>query len=582
MALDQTVPTSPARSSRDVVDRALTELHAHRTEWARLPVLEKRALLEQIKDRAARLAPEWVEVATRIKRLPTGSPIAGEEWMSGPWALIAGIVGLSRTLERIARGRDPLEGARLHRAADGRVIVDVFPSSPFEQVLLSGYSASVWMQPGVDEREVRRSAGSFHRHVRDPIGSLALVLGAGNITSIAPLDVLYEMIAEGRVVVLKMSPVNEALGPVLERVMAPLVERGFLRFVYGGADVGEMLTRHRLVEKIHVTGSAATHDAIVFGTGDEGRARKQRREPLTQIPVTSELGGVGPVIVVPGVWSEADMRFQAEHVATQKLHNAGFNCVAAQVLVLHREWPLRERFLAILRDTIAQLPKRAAYYPGADARQRDAVEKHARSELLGGQDVPYTRIVDLDPDDRSAPAYRSEFFGATWAETSISAPDVQSFLARAVTFANERLMGTLGAQILVHPATQRAHRAAIERAITDLRYGTIAVNAWSGVGFLLANASWGAFPGHTLEDIQSGRGVVHNAMLLERTEKTVVRGPFAPFPRSLLLGERHTSPKPPWFVTHRRSDRVGALLTQFEAAPSWRKLPAIFAAALSG
>ena len=54
--------------------------------------------------------------------------------------------------------------------------------------------------------------------------------------------------------------------------------------------------------------------------------------------MTSELGGVGPTIVVPGPWTDADIEFQAEHILTMKLHNAGSNCVAAQVLVLPREW----------------------------------------------------------------------------------------------------------------------------------------------------------------------------------------------------------------------------------------------------
>jgi hypothetical protein len=40
-----------------------------------------------------------------------------------------------------------------------------------------------------------------------------------------------------------------------------------------------------------------------------------------------------------------------------------------------------------------------------------------------------------------------------------------------------------------------------------LRYGTVAINAWTGVGYLTARASWGAFPGHTPTDIHSGVGV---------------------------------------------------------------------------
>jgi aldehyde dehydrogenase (NAD(P)+) len=414
----------------------------------------------------------------------------------------------------------------------------------------------------------------------DASGGVALVLGAGNIASIPPLDVLYELIAENRVAICKLNPVNEYLGPIFERIFAPLIEQGFVAFVYGGADVGERLVNDARVTKVHITGSAQSHDVIVYGRGDEAAARKAKKDPKLTKPITSELGGVGPTIVVPGPWSDADLRFQAEHVATQKLHNAGFNCIAAQVLVLHQEWDLKDRFLAALEEVVKQQPTRPAYYPGAQDRQRSALAQHPEGQTLGGE-VPRTRLPGLDPQKETW-AFQNEFFGSVWAETALSAKDAGSFLEAAVQFANTRLMGTLGAQIIIHPQTARELGPRLEQAIADLRYGTIGINAWSGVGFLISTAAWGAFPGHPLEDIQSGRGVVHNAFLLDQTQKTVVRAPFAPFPRALSLGEVHMSPKPAWFVTNKNGATLGRLLAQFEAAPSFLKLPAIFAAALTG
>ncbi|MFE3451867.1 hypothetical protein ACFXJ8_23395 [Nonomuraea sp. NPDC059194] len=119
-------------------------------------------------------------------------------------------------------------------------------------------------------------------------------------------------------------------------------------------------------------------------------------------------------------------------------------------------------------------------------------------------------------------------------------------------------------------------------AVADLRYGTIGVNAWTAVGYLTPRATWGAFPGHTLADVQSGIGVVHNALLLDHTERTVVTGPFRPAPRSVLHGEMTISPKPPWFVTNTTAARTGRLLTEFAARPRWRALPAIVASAVRG
>ncbi|MCK8322737.1 hypothetical protein LXA12_17585, partial [Erwinia amylovora] len=66
-------------------------------------------------------------------------------------------------------------------------------------------------------------------------GQVSLVLGAGNVSSIGPKDAFYKLFVENQTVVLKMNPVNEYLGPHFEKALAPLVERGFLRIVYGGA-----------------------------------------------------------------------------------------------------------------------------------------------------------------------------------------------------------------------------------------------------------------------------------------------------------------------------------------------------------
>ncbi|MFB7161083.1 hypothetical protein [Streptomyces sp. NPDC056242] len=156
------------------------------------------------------------------------------------------------------------------------------------------------------------------------------------------------------------------------------------------------------------------------------------------------------------------------------------------------------------------------------------------------------------------------------------------FLEGAIRTANEEITGTLGVKLVVHPRTIASLGHALDEGIAELRYGTIALNAWTGVGYLTATATWGAFPGHMLDDVQSGVGIVHNALLLDGPERTVVRGPFRPAPRAVLHGEMVMSPKPPWFVTNRTASTTGRLLTDFAAAPRWSALPKIFASALRG
>jgi hypothetical protein len=99
---------------------------------------------------------------------------------------------------------------------------------------------------------------------------------------------------------------------------------------------------------------------------------------------------------------------------------------------------------------------------------------------------------------------------------------------------------------------------------------------------LLAQTTWGAFPGHRRNDIQSGVGVVHNSLLFDRPQKSVVRAPFYPFPRGVAHGQAAILPKPPWFITNRRAHEVSRKITFFEAAPNPLKLPSIFLSALRG
>lgn len=564
---------------RDAIDQELTVLAGNRRSWARLPILRKLEYLVSMRRLIGQHAAEWVAKAVAGKGIPPESEWAGEEWISGPYAVLASINAMSATLQALAEGKDALQGAEVRTRGGGQVVVDVFPQTIYDRWLLNGYTAEVWMQPEVTVADLRNHVASFYKQP-EPEGVVGVILGAGNVSSIPLLDLLSKMFIEGQVVIVKMNPVNDYLGPVFEKIASELIRDGFVRFAYGGTDVGQYLTEHDLVDAIHVTGTARTHDAIVFGSGEMGADRKARNEPILTKSITSELGGVSPTIVVPGPWSDRDIAYQAEHLATQKFHNGGFNCIASQVLVLPEGWSGSARLLDALRETIRATPNRTAYYPGADLRQADALAKYPAAEVFDKGPVPRTLITNVDATGDDDYCFTTEFFGSVYATTNLPAPDAPTFLREAVRFANERLAGTLGAQLLIHPLTIRELRPALEDAIADLEYGSVGVNAWTGAAYLLPTAAWGAYPGHSLADVGSGLGAVHNALMFDRPEKTVVRAPFFPFPRTLIKGQLHLSPKPPWFVTHRRADKAGERLTRFAVDPGFRHLPGIFAASL--
>ena len=579
IAIPQTAAAHP--TAHDALTRDLEALAAQKQAWATLPIARKVALLADVKRETAKVADRWVAAAVDAKGIPADSPLAGEEWSSGPWALLYGLSQAMHTLREIEQhGHPRIPRSAIRQASTGQVVVDVFPSSLYDRLLLSGVTGEVWMEPEVTPDNLPEHQASFYRQ-KNPTGKVALVLGAGNIASIAPLDVLYKLVAEGQVCMLKMNPVNEYLGPLFEEAFAPLITAGFVRVVYGAGDVGAWLCEQPLVEEIHVTGSARTHDAIVFGPGPVGEARRKKDEPKNPRRVTSELGNVSPTIVVPGPWSAADLQFQAEQIATMKMHNGGFNCIAAQVLVLPSAWNQSQPLVDAVKSTLRALPNRLAYYPGAAERQKTTVGYYPKAEVLDQAGVPRT-IVPNVPCEGDEPCFREEAFGSVLAETRLPGAGARAFLEEAVTFCNDRLWGTLGANILIHPATIKELGDAFEDAIAGLRYGCIAVNTWSGVGFLLAQTTWGAFPGHARTDIQSGSGVVHNSLLFDHPQKSVIRAPFYPFPRGVAHGQAAILPKPPWFITNKTAAATARKLAYFEAAPSALKLPAIFVSALRG
>jgi aldehyde dehydrogenase (NAD(P)+) len=560
---------------RASLNLAIEELVDGATRWSATPLAERATLLARVQAAMSGSAERWAITASAIKGLPKGSPLVGEEWTSGPYATLAGVGTLANTVASLASGVSPLAKATFGAGPGGRVTVPVLPANQLEGALMHGFSAEVWMKPGRTVADVRATVGLGELTPEVPAG-VGLVLGAGNITSIPPLDVLYELVANNRTVLLKLNPTMARMLPVYEEALAPLIEFGALRIVQGAGDVGGYLAHHPGISHVHITGSATTHDVVVFGRGADGAARKRTGTPLLTKPITSELGGVSPIIVVPSTWTKRDLRYQAEHVATQRLHNGGYNCIAGQVVVLSSAWPQKDAFLAELRSALDRAPARPAWYPGSDDRLGLAAAAYPEAERLG---VGGCRLlIDVNPDDDAPELFTTEYFSPVLGVIQVPGTG-QAFLDAAVDTANDRFAGTLGANLIADPKTIKDLGPGFLEAIARLRYGTIGINAWTGLGFLIAAASWGAFPGATISDVQSGVGIVHNALLLDDPERTIARGPFRPFPRSFAHGELSLFPKPPWFVTARSAATTGRLLSRFAAGPSWGKLPGIFVSA---
>jgi acyl-CoA reductase-like NAD-dependent aldehyde dehydrogenase len=519
----------------------------------------------------ARVAPDWSAAIARMEGLDATE--ASEEVLAGPYVTLRYLRLLAGSLRDIARGGVPRIPGGISTLPDGRVAARVMPFDRFDRLMYPRVTADVWMEAGVTPEELPRTQAVAYREPGR--GGVCLVLGGGNVSSIAPLDAIDKLFIANRVVIVKMHPTQDVLVPILEAAMASLIRAGFLRIVRGGAAEGAYLAEHPGVDELHITGSFRTYEAIVFGPGAEGEERRLRDEPILHKPFTAELGNLTPVIVVPGRWTDAEIAYQADNLASMLTNNAGFNCTTPRVIITPAGWRLRHPFLNAVRARLAATPVRLAYYPGAEARFDQFLEAHPDAELYGGRAdgrLPWSLITDLDPGAGDDLSFTTEAFCSIFGELPLPSADIPDYLARAVAFANDALWGSLNATLIVHPASMRDPTVgpAVERAVAGLRYGTVAINHWSALGFALGVTPWGAYPGHPRNDIGSGTDVVHNTLMFSRVEKTVIRAPFRAWP------------KPVWFGTHRTVARMAPMLVRFEAKPSLLRMAAMMPRAVLG
>jgi acyl-CoA reductase-like NAD-dependent aldehyde dehydrogenase len=560
-----TVKQTP--SPAEHVNRCAGELAAARQKLSRLSLADRLKLLEDCLERTVQLAREWVDAACEAKGIPAGSTLRAEEIGAGPMATarhLRLLVDNYRSLETAGAIKLPAPPVQL---PDGTWSVQVMPvSGLYDSILFAGFKATTRLGPEIKREDLDR-LGS---HLKNPPpAKTVLVLGAGNVSSIPATDTISKIFQEGQVVLLKMNPVNEYLGPIFGRLFARLIEAGFVRIIYGGAEVGAAAVDHPEVDEVHITGSIHSHDAIVWGPPGETRERRKRENnPVLQKPITSELGNVSPWIVVPADYTDSQLRFQAESVAASITNNASFNCVATKVIVTAKSWPQRTRFLDLLEEVLKQVPQRKAYYPGARDRYSRFTGRPAPQD---GDALPWTLLRNSDP--HIAPQlFCEESFVCVCAEIGLDAPSEQEFLSRAVRFANDELWGTLSAALTVHPSFRKAPggEESYRAALSNLRHGAVGVNHWPALVYAMMSPPWGGYPSGTLADAQSGIGSVHNTFMLQDVQKTILEGPLTIWP------------KPFWFPTHRNPEPLAWKVLDLYHRPSPWKLPGLMLAALGG
>lgn len=116
------------------------------------------------------------------------------------------------------------------------------------------------------------------------------------------------------------------------------------------------------VTAVHMTGSEATYNRIMWGAASPSAGKR-----LLDKPFTAELGCITPFVVVPSAapWTQAELEYHAMHACQGMLMNGGHNCNGTEVIVTAKGWPQRVAFVQAVRDFLDACPQRWVWYPGS-------------------------------------------------------------------------------------------------------------------------------------------------------------------------------------------------------------------------
>ena len=524
------------------IDRFITTLRTKSKEYNSISNVQLASMLEETISNIKEVSFFWATICSDNKGT-TKTPAEGEEWLGGPFASVLATQYYIKSLTN----DDDLTIKKYNSEENS---YKVFPNNFTERITFPFIDAKVIFNKSMSFDDINKYRGFSKRYDID--SSITLVLGAGNFSSIPYLDVLYHLITRKSVILLKLNPVNEYLKPVFEKVFQNFIERGYIVVTTGNIDESKYMANHPGINHIHLTGSDKTFEDIVYGRELKDKERKSKSlSKINNKSITSELGNVTPIIIHPGKWSTSDIKYQARKIVTAKLNNNGFNCIAAQVVVLPDGWGQTETLIKYVKHYMSKAKERKAYYP-------ESIERLEKLE----KDKGYERVNALScvtPHlTREIKAYSKFEIDEVWSSTiyfkKIEYTSVEDFAKKAIDYCNDELWGNLGVSVIIKDHDRKFNKHITNLYVDKLNYGTVAVNEWAAIGYIIPQLPWGGFPGNRDNDIQSGQSVVHNSMLFESPLKGVVNTKFR---ISRIID-------PPWFVTNKKARRLFKNLTYYQ------------------
>ena len=174
-----------------------------------------------------------------------------------------------------------------------------------------------WMKPRRQSLPLAQMPGRAWVQY-DPLG-VVLVIGPWNYPFFLCMSPVVAAIAAGNAVVVKPSELAPATSALMARLVPLYLDNEAVRVVEGAADVTQDLMSQGF-----------DHALFTGGTGIGRKIMAAAAPTLT--PVTLELGGKSPVLVLP----DADLDVTARRIAWTKLLNSGQTCIAPDYILADR------------------------------------------------------------------------------------------------------------------------------------------------------------------------------------------------------------------------------------------------------
>ena len=469
--------------------------------WANTSVIERLALIEQIQHNLRTYAAELGEIDAKMKNDLIGENITStaEGMGSTVMPMANTLMGIHKLYESLVEGHMP-EPISITEIDNDLFEVQVFPIHAKDKLAAAKQVGFLH----IEGKPVQTNP------LDKPAGIIA-VSGAGNYSS--SIEMAMALFLENKAVIHKPHQLNEATDALWEKIFAPLIDVKAVAFC--DADQGREMSSLEGLHSIYFTGSTGVAHAI---------------QNSASAPLVSECGGNNPCIIVPGVWSDKDIKRQAVQLASVGKLNGGAVCGRPQTIITSANWGQREQFLNELRKAIAEETFAcSSHYPGVDKTKEAFIKNQPSAEILTPENGKHNKsdFVLIPGISESDFAITNEAFCQIYSEIQLDvSTDIDAFLTKATDFCNNKLLGSLGCMILVDNDTMQANKKRVNQAIKELNYGGISVNDVPPNIWLNAYLTWGGC-GESTEDFVSGVGNFGNALNFDNIKKSVIINDFS-------------------------------------------------------